>query len=364
MTTTDARPPDTTSIDQGALEAFQQRTLARFVDAGVTIMIDLGYRTGLFEAAALGPATSEELAARAGLSERHVREWLGAVTTAGILHLDRDTGRHVLPPEHAALITGDTAMNLATLAPLVVHLAGFVDEVAEAFRTGGGVPYQHYRPGFTSAMDETGRRRYDAQLVDAYLPLADGLVDTLEAGTRATDIGCGTGHCLNIMARRFPASTFVGYDLAADAIDGGRAEAAALGLTNVTFEVLDVRELPTEPPFGVVFAFDAIHDQVDPHGVLARVHDALEPGGTFFMCDIKASSNLEDNLANPLAPLLYSISTLHCMEISLAGDGAALGTVWGEQLACRLLDEAGFTGLAVHEVEHDPLNLVYTCRRP
>lgn len=82
------------------------------------------------------------------------------------------------------------------------------------------------------------------------------------------------------------------------------------------------------------------------------------------MCDIKASSNLEDNLANPLAPLLYSVSTLHCMEISLAGGGAGLGTVWGEQLACRLLEEAGFTELAIHDIENDPLNLVYTCRRP
>lgn len=359
MTTTDA-----STIDQDALEAFQQRTVGRFVDAGVTLMIDLGYKTGLFEAAAQGPATSEELAARAGLSERHVREWLGAVTTAGIMHLDPETGRHVLPPEHAALLTGDTAINLATIAPLVVHLAGFVDDVAEAFRTGGGVHYERYRPGFTSAMDEIGRRRYDAKLIDAYLPRADGLVDALEAGTRVADIGCGTGHCLNLMARRFPASTFVGYDLAADAIERAWAEAAEWGLTNVTFEVLDVLGLPTEPPFGAVFAFDAIHDQVDPQGVLARVHDALVPGGTFFMCDIKASSNLEDNIANPLTPLLYSISTLHCMEISLAGGGAALGTVWGEQVACRLLEEAGFTGLAIHEVEHDPFNVVYTCRRP
>jgi 2-polyprenyl-3-methyl-5-hydroxy-6-metoxy-1,4-benzoquinol methylase len=353
-----------TELDQARMEAFQQRTVMRYVDTAVTAMMAIGHRSGLFEAAAEGPATSDELAARAGLSERHVREWLGAVTTAGITELDPASGRYSLPVEHAALLTGNTALNLAAMSPMFSHLAKHVDTVTDRFRTGGGVDYSEYRPEFTDVMDEIGRRRYDALLVDAYLPLADGLVDRLRSGVRVADVGCGTGHCVNLMAAAFPASTFVGYDIATDAIDRAQAEAADRGLTNTSFEVLDVRQLPTEAGFDLVTAFDAIHDQVDPAGVLARIHAALAPGGTFYMVDIKASSHVEDNISNPLAPLIYGISVLHCMEVSLAGDGAALGTAWGGQLACRMLTEAGFADIEVHDLEHDPFNVVYVSRRP
>lgn len=367
MTDTTTQPTTTdpaTELDLDVVEAFGEALLGAYVGAATTAMVALGHDTGLFEAATSGPATSDELAERAGCSERHVREWLGAMATAGIFRYDPATGTYGLPPEHAALLTGETATNQAVLAPLNVHLATHVDDVAACFRDGGGVPYERYRPDFTSVMDEINRRQYDALLIDTYLPHADGVVERLEAGTHVADIGCGTGHCVNLLARRFPASTFVGYDIADDALERARAEAEAWQLDNVTFEHRDVARLDAEERFGLVTAFDAIHDQVDPEGVLAGVHDALEPGGTFFVVDIRASSNVEDNLANPLAPLIYAISVLHCMEVSLAEDGAGLGTAWGEQLACRMLGDAGFADIEVHEMQDDPFNLIYTCRRP
>ncbi len=61
-------------------------------------MVDIGQRTGLFEAMANGPGTSEEIAQRAGLSERHVREWLGAMTTSGIALYDPATKTYTMPP--------------------------------------------------------------------------------------------------------------------------------------------------------------------------------------------------------------------------------------------------------------------------
>jgi len=176
------------------------------------------------------------------------------------------------------------------------------------------------------------------------------------------DIGCGSGHCVNLMARAFPASVFVGYDIADDALESGAAEASSWGLTNASFENVDVAKLPTDPKFDVITVFDAIHDQVDPAAVLRGVREALAPGGIFFMVDIKASSNVEDNIANPLGPMLYGISTLHCMTVSLAHGGAGLGTVWGEQLATRMLREAGFTSVEVAELPDDPFNIVYICR--
>ena len=135
-----------------------------------------------------------------------------------------------------------------------------------------------------------------------------------------------------------------------------------MGLENVTFEVRDAAALP-EGEFDFVFAFDSIHDQRDPAGVLRSIHAALVPGGIFVMMDIKANSALEDNVGNPFAPLLYGVSTLHCMTVSLALDGAGLGTVWGEQTARRMLDEAGFEVLGVHDVPDDPMDSVYVARR-
>jgi SAM-dependent methyltransferase len=136
-----------------------------------------------------------------------------------------------------------------------------------------------------------------------------------------------------------------------------------LGLGNAWFEVRDVVELPSDPPLDAVFAFDAIHDQADPAGVLRSVHRALAADGVFVVFDIKASSQLENNVGNPLAPLLYSMSTLHCMTVSLAQDGAGLGTCWGEELARQMLADAGFDVLSVSDVPDDPMDLVYLCRK-
>ncbi|MDZ7732933.1 MAG: methyltransferase domain-containing protein [Acidimicrobiia bacterium] len=173
---------------------------------------------------------------------------------------------------------------------------------------------------------------------------------------------CGTGHGASLLGAAFPASTFVGYDLADDTLAAGRVEATDRGLDNVHFEQRDLLALPDDPPFDAVVAFDVIHDQADPAGVLDRIHRALVPGGALVVMDIKAASRLEDNIGNPFAPLLYAVSTLHCTTVSLAQDGAGLGTVWGEELARQMLAEAGFVDVTVHDVPDDPLNQIYVAR--
>lgn len=351
-------------IDETRAAAFAEQLLGYYTGGFVTFMIDLGHRTGLFDAAGQGPATSAELAARAGLHERYVREWLGAVVTAGIADYDPLTEIYALPAEHAMCLTGDTEMNLAPLSLINGHLGNFIQPVARVFREGGGVPYSAYRPEFTDVMDALSRPMFDGLLVDVIVPLAGDVEDRLAAGVRVADIGCGTGHTTNLLGRAFPASTFVGYDLASDAIERGRAEAAGYGLSNVSFDVVDVTRLPAGPPLGAAFAFDAIHDQADPAAVLGRVYEALSPGGAFVMFDIRASSRLERNIGNPFAPWLYAVSTLHCMTVSLAGGGAGLGTVWGEELALEMLAAAGFVDVEVHEVPGDPFDSVYVARKP
>ena len=353
----------TETFDPLVAEAFAGKLMGLYTGGMITSMVDIGHRTGLFEAATGGPATSQELADRAGLQERYVREWLGAMVTSGIFDYDPATRNYRLPAAHATVLVNSGAGNMAPMSQLQAHLGKHLAAVVRAFREGGGVPYDAFRPEFTDVMDAVSRDLFDVHLIDHVLPVAPGLVETLTRGARAADVGCGTGHAVVLMARAFPESTFVGYDLAEDAIDQARGEAAAAGLTNATFEVRDVAALAPAEPFDAIVSFDTIHDQVDPVAVLASIHRALAPRGTYLMAEPYASSNLEDNVANPMAPMLYAISTLHCLTVSLAHGGAGLGTAFGEQKARELLAGAGFGEVTVIPSPADPGDAIYLTSR-
>jgi SAM-dependent methyltransferase len=357
--TTPAGTPDAEA------EAFVGQLFGWVTGAGITMMLDVAGRTGLLTAAAAQPGTSQQLADRAGLSERHVRELLNGLTTAGVFSYDPGTATYTLPPSRAMCLTGDGPLNFSTTTAFVAVLAQFGDRVVDTVRHGGGIPYEAYRPQFTQLMDRGMRRVYDAQLLDGYIPAVAGLGDRLDAGARVADLGCGTGHVDNLLGQAYPTSTFTGYDLAPDALEAARAEAARMGLHNVTFEQVDVTAIPIDPPFDVIFAFDSIHDQADPAGVLARAHRALAPGGLFVMIDMNTSSDVEDNVTNPLAPWLYTASLFHCMQVSLAEGGAGLGTCWGRQTAERMLHDAGFADVAtIPAPTGDPMNVIFSARRP
>jgi SAM-dependent methyltransferase len=354
--------PTRGELDEARTRAFTERMVAHLTGASVALMVEVGRQVGLFEAmAAMPPAPSAAIAGRAGLSERYVREWLGAMVCGGIVEFDPASATYHLPPEHAHLLTGHHSRNLTTAAAMYPLMARVLPRVVEAFRQGGGVPYDAYQPEFTGLMDARSRPRYDEFLFGTYLAAPEGLLARLEQGIRVADVGCGTGYCVTLMAGRFPRSTFVGYDFSEAGIARARAEAAARGLTNATFVVEDVRSLPVDPPFDLITAFDAIHDQVDPAGVLRRVREALAPDGLFLMLDVHASSRLEENVGMPMAASLYAISTMHCLAVSLAHGGAGLGTAWGYQQATRMLHEAGFTDVRLFE-RVDPVNSLHVAR--
>ena len=241
-------------------------------------------------------------------------------------------------------------------------LAGVEQEVIQCFRRGGGVPYSAY-PRFHQVMAEDSATVHDAVLVDGILPLVPGLTERLHAGIDVADIGCGQGHAMNLMAAAFPNSRFTGYDFADEAIGAARSEAARAGLTNATFELRDVTEIGVTAGYDLVTAFDAIHDQAHPARVLAAIASALRDDGVFLMADVKASSHPDENLDLPWGPLLYTLSTMHCMTVSLALNGAGLGTVWGEQVALAMLGEAGFARVEIRQLDADPFNNYYVASK-
>lgn len=347
--------------DRQRTQEFARKLFGLYTSGILTLLVEIGYRTGLFEAAAKEPGTSREIAERAGLHERYVEEWLAAMATGAILEYDAASGRFTLPAEHALCLTGTSSRNLAPGSQTLPMLAKRLPKIIECFRNGGGVPYSEFRPDFTEAMDASWRLLYDGLLIKGFVPAVKGLQERLRAGIRVADLGCGTGHAINLMAREYPNSTFVGYDLGDDAVARARAEALGMRLTNARFEVFDVTRLPDEPKFDLIASFDAIHDQRDPATVLRRAAAALAPDGIYLMVEPKASSNLEDNIGNPFTPYMYGMSVLHCMTVSLAEGGAGLGTAWGEQTARRMLTEAGFETIEVVDAP-GPQNSIYICR--
>jgi ubiquinone/menaquinone biosynthesis C-methylase UbiE len=165
------------------------------------------------------------------------------------------------------------------------------------------------------------------------------------------------------MAAAFPRSRFTGFDISEEANATGRAAAEKQGLTNVRFEVRDVTALKAFEQYKLITAFDAIHDQAKPDKVLQEIAKALQPAGTFLMQDIAASSQVQNNIDHPVGPLLYTLSCMHCMTVSLAENGAGLGTMWGEELARSMLREAGFTNIEVEKLPHDFQNIYYIIKK-
>ncbi len=361
MTPTDDPAND---VDPESVSAFRQQLVGWYTGGRVTLLVDVGHRAGLFEAAAgAGSLTSAQLAQRANASERHVREWLAGMVTAGIFTYDAGSSTYALPASHAVALTGDRASNIAySAAGLALH-AAHVPAVTRTMIEGGGIPYADYRPAFTTFMDQLMRRSYDESLLDGFIGSVPGLSELLAEGVRVADLGCGTGHTTNLLARAFPASTFVGYDISQDALDAGRDEATSWNLDNVTFMPTDVAQLAPDEPLGVIVAFDAIHDQARPADVLAAARRSLSPHGLFVAVDTGLSSNLEDNIGKPIAIALYNFSLFHCMQVSLAEGGAGLGAGWGRQLATQMLRDAGFDAVTIYETPpNDPMNAIYVGR--
>jgi 2-polyprenyl-3-methyl-5-hydroxy-6-metoxy-1,4-benzoquinol methylase len=354
--TTIVNPP--AEFDPERAEQFAGDILGVISNASTALVMSIGHRTGLFDAmAGLPPTSSTEIADAAGLHERYVREWLGAMLVSRIVDYDPERDGWWLPPEHAAVLTRSAGTdNLAKLAQFVGLLASVEHQVVDCFRHGGGVPYSAYSE-FHALMAEDSKDGAERLLIQQVIPLVDGLSRRLTEGISVVDVGCGSGHHLNVLARAFPASRFVGYDFSEEAIREGRVTAD--DLTNLRFEIRDVTDLAGTGPFELVTAFDAIHDQAHPRQVLRGIADSLTPDGVFLMADIKASSHPHENVELPGAPFLYGVSLMHCMTVSLALDGEGLGAAWGEQVAVRMLKEAGFEHVRIEHTEGDFLNSYY-----
>lgn len=134
---------------------------------------------------------------------------------------------------------------------------------------------EEFGTSMVGMMAESSSAVQDTTLITTTLPLIPGLDERLQAGIDVLDVGCGSGHVVNLMAQAFPRSRFTGYDLSEDGIAAGRTEAELLGLANATLAIYDIARLDAAGRYDVIRAFDAIHDQAQPALVLQGIADAL-----------------------------------------------------------------------------------------
>jgi hypothetical protein len=298
---------DKQDYDSSKAEGFLSK-MFQFLNGGMlSLMISIGYKTGLFDIISeLKPSTSQEISEATKLNERYIREWLGAMVTGNIIKYDPLTRKYYIPKEHSAFLTRKSGIdNLAVLTQYVSLMGNVEDKIVECFRNGGGLHYSEY-PKFQQLQAEETARIFDSMLTNQILPLIPEINNRLKDGIKVLDIGCGGGRAINLM---------------------GEA------------------------------------DQAQPTKVLKAIYESLDDDGFFLMQDIAASSKVEKNIDSLLAPTLYTISTMHCMSVALAFNGEGLGTMWGKELAVKKLTEAGFKDINVKSVEEDIMNYYYLARK-
>jgi ubiquinone/menaquinone biosynthesis C-methylase UbiE len=331
-------------LDWDKIKGFSKQVSNDIGAAMLGAMSYIGDRLGIFSALAeAGSITSAGLAERTGLSERYLREWLGAMSAAGYVIYDPAAKTYTMPAEHAMVLARDDSPFFAGgFIEMIVPQMSIAPKVMASFKNGRGVSQSEYPAETWEAMERSSAAMYRHSLVRKWLPAMPQVVASLNDGGSALDVGCGSGRAAIAIATAFPKAKVFGFDAHQGSLERARANAKAAAVADrITFDVVDCTKLPSAQ-FDFISTFDVVHDSVDPAALLKSIRGALKPGGTYFMVEVNVSSNLEDNI-NPMGRLMYSMSTLYCMTVSLAHGGAGIGACMGEAKARELVAQAGFS---------------------
>lgn len=346
-------------LDEARLNRLVQTAVNDFGATAHAPLVLVGDELGLYEALAdAGPLTSAELAERTDTAERYVREWLPSQAAGGYVTYDPATDRYSLTPEQAAVLADeDSPAFMVGNFEVALSAARIAPDLAEAFRTGGGVGWHEHDPDLSRAVEYAWRPQYAANLVEEWIPALDGVDSTLRDGGRVADVGCGHGASTVLLAEAYPESTFVGVDYHEPSIAAARERAEEAGVADrVDFEVATAKSYDGAD-YDLVAMFDAFHDMGDPVGVAAHVRDTLAADGTWMIVELYADDRLEDNL-DPMGRAAYSISTLVCTPCALDQEAErVLGAQAGEAGIREAVTDGGFTRF--RRAAETPLNLVF-----
>jgi 2-polyprenyl-3-methyl-5-hydroxy-6-metoxy-1,4-benzoquinol methylase len=353
--------PDREAVDRFALQVWQYKQ-----GEVVSLMVHLGDRLGLYRAMdGAGWMTPAALAARAGLHERWVREWLLGQAAARLVDADEEAASFALSPE-GALVLAREEDSLSFAAGAFgggMATPDIVDSLADAFRTGTGLTFDQLGQVSAHHLARQSGPWARLALVQSVIPALDGVEDRLRTGARVLEVGCGGGLALLAMARAYPASRFEGVDLSRFAIEHAARAAMESGLDNVTFRVGRGEELAPDGASDLVMTMDCLHDMTRPDLTAAAVRGAIRPGGTWLIREIRSTGTWSRDRRNPLLAMFYGYSVASCMSSALSEPGGAgLGTLGLPAPAIEALcHAAGFASVVLHDLD-DPANLYYEVR--
>lgn len=350
MTTTDT--PGITEATTEAVDEFAERIFTATVGAQEIQAVYLGDRLGYYRALADGSwLTSGEVAERTSTSERYAREWLEHQAVAHYVDVD-DPGapalerRYHLPAGRAEVLTDELSpAYVAPLAHITVTLGRSMDALVEAYRTGGGVPWDAHGDGARHAQAAANRPMFLGELGHELLPAIPQLHTALTAGARVADIGCGAGWSSIGIARAYPGVTIDGYDLDEPSIEMARRNAREAGVADrVRFHAADVADLDVDGAYGAVVAFECIHDMSNPVEVLAAARRLAGPGAPVVVMDENVADTFSPD-AGPFEQLVYGYSLTCCLPDGMSrSPSAGTGTVIRPETLDAYARGAGFAG--------------------
>lgn len=350
------------AIQEDKLNAFMNQFVADMGAVMHAATVHVGDQLGLYKCLAEGPATAEELAKRAEVDSRYLREWLSAQAASGYVEYDPASQKFSMNEEQVfTLATEGSPAFIPGAFQIAVDQYKSIPKMMQAMRTGLGVGWHEHDASLFHGTERFFRPGYAANLVDQWIPALTGMQDRLKKGARVADVGCGHGASTLLMAQAYPASSFVGYDYHGPSIDFARGEArnAGIGEDRLRFEVASAQDYPGKDLDMVAF-FDCLHDMGDPVGAASHVKTTLKSDGSWLIVEPFANDKLEDNL-NPVGRVFFSASTFICTPASRSQKvGLCLGAQAGEARTREVVTQGGFSQF--RRATQTPFNLVYEAR--
>ena len=293
-----------------------------------------------------------------------MREWLNAQAAGGYVEYDPASGRYTLPPEQAVALTDAEQPGVpAGLLPDRARLGASTRRGSpRPRRSGEGVGWHEHDHDVFEGCERFFRPGYNANLVPAWLPALDGVVEKLERGAhgrrrrlrpRRVDDPDGAGVPeLDVRRLRLPRG-----------LDRDRARARAARRASATACASRSRRPPAYPGDGydLVTMFDCLHDMGDPVGAARHVREALADDGTWMIVEPMAGDRVEDNL-NPVGRAYYGVldAALHA-GVAVAGGRARARRAGGRGADPRRRRRAA-ASRRFRRAAETPFNLVFEAR--